>query len=207
MTMIDQQGWDEGHALRAMFVARKEVFVDLLGWDVPVLDGRFELDQFDDVHARYLILLDADGRHRASARLLPTTRSHLLDTLFPELCQRNIPRGANVREITRFCLDRNQNAAERLAARNRLVSALADYALDHGIARYTGVAELPWLRQIMRFGWRCRPLGLPHIEAGRSLSALVMDIDDDTIPRMREAGIYGPASEVPVHMFSPLEAA
>ena len=27
--------------LRAMFEARKKVFVDLLKWDVPVLDGRF----------------------------------------------------------------------------------------------------------------------------------------------------------------------
>lgn len=207
MTLIDRQELDEGRALRAMFVARKEVFVDLLGWDVPVLDGRFELDQFDDPHARYLILLDAEGRHRASARLLPTTRPHILDTLFPELCQNDIPRGGSIWEITRFCLDRNQNAGERLAARNRLVSALADYALDQGIARYTGVAELPWLKQIMRFGWRCQPLGLPHIHAGRPLSALVIDIDDDTVPRMRDAGIYGPASEAPVHMLTPLAAA
>ena len=46
-------------ALRAMFAARKRVFVDLLKWDVPVLAGRFEIDQFDDEHARYIILLDA----------------------------------------------------------------------------------------------------------------------------------------------------
>lgn len=207
MTLMDRQELDEGHALRAMFVARKEVFVDLLGWDVPVLDGRFELDQFDDIHARYLILLDRQGRHKASARLLPTTRPHILDTLFPRLCQSDIPRGGSIWEITRFCLDRNQNASERLAARNRLVSALADHALDHGITRYTGVAELPWLKQIMRFGWRCRTLGLPHIHDGRPLSALVIDMDEDTIPRMRDAGIYGPASEAPILTLAPLEAA
>lgn len=28
--------------LRAMFAARKAVFVDLLKWDVPVLAGRYE---------------------------------------------------------------------------------------------------------------------------------------------------------------------
>ena len=38
------------------------------------LDGRFEIDQFDTPDARYLILLDPDDlRHRASARLLPTS--------------------------------------------------------------------------------------------------------------------------------------
>lgn len=53
-------------ALRAMFAARKSVFIDLLKWDLPVLAGQYELDHFDTPAARYLILLDADGRHRAS---------------------------------------------------------------------------------------------------------------------------------------------
>src|SRR3546814_6432495 len=66
----------ENDVLRAMFAARKEVFVDLLKWDLPVLDGRFEIDQFDTPAAHYLILADEWGRHRASARLLPTDSSH-----------------------------------------------------------------------------------------------------------------------------------
>jgi len=37
----------EDALLRAMFSERKRVFVDLLGWDIPVLDGRFEIDQFE----------------------------------------------------------------------------------------------------------------------------------------------------------------
>lgn len=49
--------------LQAMFAARKRVFVDLLRWDVPVLDGRYEVDQFDDAHAEYLIVGGEDGRH------------------------------------------------------------------------------------------------------------------------------------------------
>src|SRR3546814_5070352 len=60
----------EDAVLAAMFEARKRVFVDLLGWDVPVLAGRFEVDQFDDVHARYLVLTDRQGSHLGSARLL-----------------------------------------------------------------------------------------------------------------------------------------
>jgi acyl-homoserine lactone synthase len=52
--------------LRAMFAARKSVFVDLLKWDVPVLEGAYEVDQFDDGHATYLILTDARGAHLGS---------------------------------------------------------------------------------------------------------------------------------------------
>ena len=68
----------EDDVLRAMFAARKDVFVDLLGWDVPILGGRFEIDQFDDEHANYLVVTGPNGGHRASARLLPTTAATTL---------------------------------------------------------------------------------------------------------------------------------
>ena len=81
-------------ALRAMYAARKQVFVDLLKWDLPVLAGAYEIDQFDNHDAEYLILLDQeDGRHRASARLLQTDRPHILADLYPVLCDAPRRRG------------------------------------------------------------------------------------------------------------------
>lgn len=180
--------------LRAMFEARKQVFVDLLKWDVPVLDGRYEIDQFDDEHAVYLIVAGPSGEHLGSARLLPTTRPHILESLFPNLCAGEPPRSGDCFEITRFCLGRNQNARERLETRNRLVSALAQYALENGISVYTGVAELSWLQQILAFGWRCRPLGLPQVIGGRSLGALRIDIDSDTPALLAVNDIFRPTS-------------
>ncbi len=47
-------------ALNLMFAPRKSVFVDLLRRNVPVRDGRHEIDQFDNDDARYLLLL-SDG--------------------------------------------------------------------------------------------------------------------------------------------------
>lgn len=176
--------------LQAMFEARKQVFVDLLKWDVPVLDGRYEIDQFDDEHAIYLIVADAAGQHLGSARLLPTSRPHILDSLFPSLCAGEPPRGPDCFEITRFCLGRNRNATQRLDTRNRLVSVLARYALENGIAAYTGVAELSWLQQILAFGWRCRPLGLPRAIGGRTLGALRIDVDSDTPALLAANGIF-----------------
>lgn len=181
--------------LQAMFEARKQVFVDLLKWDVPVLDGRYEIDQFDDEHAIYLIVADAAGQHLGSARLLPTIRPHILDSLFPSLCAGDPPRSTDCFEITRFCLGRNQNARARLETRNRLVSALAQYALENGIAVYTGVAELNWLQQILAFGWRCRPLGLPQVIGGRTLGALRIDIDAETPVLLAANGIFNAVSE------------
>jgi acyl-homoserine lactone synthase len=179
-------------ALNAMFLARKSVFVDLLKWDVPVRDDCHEIDQFDDAHARYLILLGDDGRHLGSARLLPTTRPHILDTLFAGLCEHEPPRGPHVYEITRFCLDRSLRAIERRKVRDQLVTALVEHARRHGIATYTGVAEMGWLQQILSFGWECRPLGLPVHHGSTMLGALEIRIEPRTPSYLAEAGIWSP---------------
>ncbi|MDB5576858.1 MAG: autoinducer synthase [Bradyrhizobium sp.] len=179
-------------ALRAMFAARKSVFIDLLKWDLPALDGQFEIDQFDDEHAHYLILTDPAGSHMGSARLLQTLRPHILDTLFPFLCAGPVPTGPRTYEITRFCLDRSLSAAERRLVRNRLITAIVEHALTEGIDRYTGVAETGWLQQILAFGWDCRPLGVPFASASGTIGALDIRISTDTPAQLDAAGIWAP---------------
>lgn len=186
--------------LRAMFEDRKSVFVDLLKWNVPVLDGRFEIDEFDDRQATYLIIADEDGDHLGSARLLPTTRPHILGTLFAHLSAGPPPTGPQVFEITRFCLSRRQNAAVRRRTRNRLVSGLAWHALETGICTYTGVAEMAWLQQILAFGWDCRPLGVPaRLECGM-IGALAIEIRSDTPELLASNGIWDLADDAAVRI-------
>lgn len=175
--------------LRGMFAARKSVFVDLLKWDVPVIDGTFDVDQFDDGHATYLVLADQDGAHLASARLLPTTRPHILDSFYAQLCAGGPPCGAGVQEITRFCLDRRLSARERRGVRDTLVAALVEHALRSGIASYTAIAGMPWFQQILAFGWRCHPLGMPQAIDGTTLVALRIEIGEDTPALLADAGI------------------
>jgi acyl-homoserine lactone synthase len=193
MAIIIESGCAEPWAtgtFRSMFEDRKSVFVDLLKWDVPVLDGRFELDEYDDEHATYLIIADEEGDHLGSERLLPTARRHILGSLFAELCHAPPPAGPDVFEITRFCLSRRQNAASRRLTRNRLVTALAWYGLETGIRTYTGVAELSWLQQILAFGWDCRPLGIPRqLECGL-IGALAIEISPATPALLAANGIW-----------------
>jgi acyl-homoserine lactone synthase len=183
--------------LKAMFEDRKSIFVDLLKWDVPVLDGRFEVDRFDDEHATYLIVAGEDGDHWGSARLLPTTRPHILGSLFGSLCAAPPPAGVDVLEITRFCLSRRRNAAQRRITRNRLVTALARYALETGIRTYTGVADFAWLQQILAFGWAARPLGLPQAMQCGIVGALAIDIRGDTPSLLAANGVWD-APEAPL---------
>lgn len=181
--------------LRSMFRDRKTVFVDLLKWDLPVLEGEYELDQFDDEHAVYVIVADGAGDHLGSARLLPTTRPHILGSMFSDLCAGDPPTGPGAFEITRFCLSPRINAADRRHTRNRLVSALVRHALATGIHTFTGVAELAWLQQILAFGWDCRALGAPSRFDCGLIGALAIAIDANTPVLLAQNGIWDPMED------------
>lgn len=181
-------------ALRAMFEARKRVFVDLLKWDVPVLDGAYELDQFDISDATYLLLADEDNRHRASTRLLRTDGPHILGDLFPFLCDGPVPARPSVREITRFCIEPTLARSERRIARNQLVTALVDHALATGLSGYTAVAGTEWFRQVANFGWDCHALGKEYVVGGERLIALQIGIDPETPAALARGGLYLPNS-------------
>jgi N-acyl-L-homoserine lactone synthetase len=180
---------DEATALADMFTARKQVFVDLLGWELQIRDGRFEVDQFDDAKAAYVLLRGAGIPHRGSARLLKTQGPHILGDLFPSLCAGSVPRGQHMCEITRFCIDPDLSRSEQREARNELVSALALHAAETGIKTYTAVAGLAWFRQISRFGWDCRALGEPQKINGEALVGLEITIGTDTVSRLAATGI------------------
>lgn len=190
----------EERALKSMFEDRKSVFVDLLNWDLPVLDGRFEVDEFDDEHATYVIVADDKGDHLGSARLLPTARRHILGSLFSELCAGSPPQGPGISEITRFCLSRRQTSHSRRQTRNRLITALVSHALERGIRTFTGVAEVSWLQQILAFGWNCRPLGLPlRFDCGL-IGALAIEVGPETPMLLARNGIWDAVVEPPVQI-------
>lgn len=178
----------------AMHRDRKRVFVDLLGWQVPVVAGEFEVDQFDHPQAVYLVSAESDGEHRGSIRLLPTTRPHILGSLFPELCEGDVPVGPNVYEITRGCLSPRLRAAERLRVRNQLTTAAVEFALMNGVDTFTCVADGGWYSQILALGWKCKPLGLPRLVGATLTGALRIAIDANTPQLLKDAGTHAPST-------------
>lgn len=101
-----------------------------------------------------------------------------------------MPSAHDILEITRFCIDLRLRRSDRLAVRNELVSALADFALAQGIARYTAVASRSWFEKIRHFGWRCRALGPVTTFGSEQLVALEIEIDAATPDNLKEKGIY-----------------
>ncbi|WP_428406832.1 acyl-homoserine-lactone synthase [Hyphococcus sp.] len=178
LRLIDRRNLEEFPDLvRSMHRDRKRLFVDIFGWDLPHKNGE-ERDAFDDDDASYLVLSDNADRHVASIRLLRTDRPHLLDTVFPELCETAIPRGPAIREITRLCLPLRKR--DRIAARNILARGIIDYAKQADVASYTAVCHMAFLSELLSAGWRCTPLGLPQSAGGAPAGAVEIHMDDDT---------------------------
>jgi N-acyl-L-homoserine lactone synthetase len=68
--------------LHDMFVARKEVFCDRLGWNVTLRGGE-ERDRYDDMDSLYILAVDAQRKAAlGSLRLLPTTGPTMLKDIF-----------------------------------------------------------------------------------------------------------------------------
>ncbi|THD51689.1 acyl-homoserine-lactone synthase [Phenylobacterium sp.] len=177
--------------LAEMYRERKRVFVDRLRWEVPVVDGEFEIDQFDTEGAVYFLALSADGTQLGSARLLPSTAPHLLSEVFPHLCEHGVPRGEEVWEITRMCTA--PGLAEPRAVRQRLMVGMVEFALLNGIRRYTLVSHMAYLSAILAIGWDCAPLGLPQEHDGQLVGAVAINITPDTLALLRRnAGLQGP---------------
>lgn len=170
----------------AMHSDRKRIFVDSLKWDIPVVEGKYEIDQFDNEDAVYLLALDAKKEtHLGSVRLLQSSKPHLLGDVFPMLCENGVPRGDDIWEITRLCTAPQLRGREAWLARSYLAVGMVEFALLYGINKYTCVAETSWLSSIMAVGWECEPLGLPQEINGESIGALMINISPATLQLFR----------------------
>ncbi|HUP92264.1 MAG TPA: acyl-homoserine-lactone synthase [Solimonas sp.] len=166
----------------SMFRLRCRVFAGRLGWDVKVSDGQ-EIDQFDDSDSRYLLIADGD-EVVGGWRLRPTTRPYMLERVFPQLlCGQPAPRHPRTWEVSRFAIETGTAPQARFGlnqAARELLSATAQFALDHGIDRYVMVASAGAERLYRNAGLVVNRFGPPQ-RVGRVMSvAGWIDIDPYT---------------------------
>lgn len=162
-------------ALLEMHRQRKAVFVDRMRWDL-VVAGDFEIDAYDGRHALYLLSMER-GRLSSSVRLLPTIRPHLMSDHFAHLCPYGVPRGPNVWEASRFCVD--PAITERAARRTQLgliIAGILETGLARGIAQVIFVAGSALLPLALDAGWDARPLGPPCHDGGDRITAVAAEI-------------------------------
>ncbi len=174
-------------ALMQMHHDRKRVFVDRLGWDLPSPQSWLEVDDFDNDCAIYLLARSPQtGRHEGSVRLLPTTKRHMLGSLFSSLCAQGVPVADDCWEISRLVTCPPDVAGTSLVKLHRLLAAgLIEFALLNSIRRYTLVAEAHRVPALLSIGWPVSPLGLPTDYFGQTLQALQISAEQQTLDALR----------------------
>lgn len=172
--------------LLEMHAHRKRVFVDQLRWPLPV-EGDLEFDDYDGEQALYLLLLDARGGLKASARLLRTDRPHLMSEVFLHLCASAPPQGASIWEATRFCPSPEiVQSADRRLLLGEIIAGILEAGLLFGMSQVTFVAGGALKPLALAAGWSAKPLGATQRYLGDRVTACVAAVDTDGLRRVRE---------------------
>ena len=161
---------------------RYKVFIDMLGWPLPVRDG-MELDQFDRPDARYVVAHDEHDTVIGTARLLPTTQPYLLGEVFPHLMgDQPAPCSEEVWELSRFAaVDFSRGAPSAGLGQFsspgavELLRAAIACAQEHRVKWLITVSPLGVDRLLIRAGFKARRLAPPLIIDGAPIFPCLID--------------------------------
>jgi N-acyl-L-homoserine lactone synthetase len=166
---------------------RKAVFVDELGWDIPVREGGLEVDQYDDDEAVYGFSFDAECQLTMACRYRPTQDRSLLTDVFAHAIAPGTPdpTGPGVWEITRgICLESGGARHNQRRRACQMITPL-ELARAAGGTRCIAFAEVRLLPLFIQMGWRVTLLGDP-IDFGQGTGiAFEVDASDVAIAKIR----------------------
>src|SRR5476651_265297 len=105
-TFVHDEGRLPESVGNALAQYRHQIFVEQLGWRLPLAIDGFERDQYDRDDTVYVVAHDESGSICGCARLLPTTLPYLLKDIFPFLIaeRASAPQSADIWELSRFAV-------------------------------------------------------------------------------------------------------
>ncbi|MEL6680201.1 MAG: acyl-homoserine-lactone synthase [Pseudomonadota bacterium] len=121
--------WLQHHELR------HQIFVDRLGWDVGSYEG-LEFDEFDTPAAHYVLCLDDNRNVVGVSRLVSTEQPYMIEKLWPDWLQGELPKSDVIWEATRFGVCNVLNAEQRAAAIDAITRRIFRYGQENGIEEF-----------------------------------------------------------------------
>lgn len=145
-----------------VYRVRCEIFSRRLGWEVRSESG-LEKDEFDQLDASHIALMDDNRRVVGCWRALPTEGPYMLSTVFPQLLRgEELPKDREVWEISRFGICKNNDDERQGLIRTntaKLVKSFYDFALLKGIKSYVLVTTVGCERMLRLGGIETRRMG------------------------------------------------
>lgn len=175
-----------GPAILEMHRHRKEVFIDEMGWELFSHDG-CEIDGYDTPHAIYLITcMRSFPPVLASARLVPTTKPHLLGDAFAHLCEEGPPRSDRIWEASRFCpAPETPKGESRRALLGEVIAGILETGLLFGVEEVVFVASAALSPVALHVGWDARMLGEMQRHGKERVCAMAASITPDGLAKVR----------------------
>lgn len=165
---------------------RHKVFVDQLGWKLPLAEAGLERDQFDRSDTLYVIAFDLQHHVCGCGRLLPTTKPYLLGSVFPHLMgEQPLPSASEVWELSRYStqpVDGVPLTHEQSRRRFRsLLRAIVEAAIAQGAKRLI-TFTVPTLERLSRqLGIHVHRVGPPQLIDGAPVVAMWVELDQQTL--------------------------
>jgi acyl-homoserine lactone synthase len=169
------------------FRLRHEIFVKERGWKEFDRDGVYEMDQYDDDKATYLISVDEHDEVVGSSRVYPTALPHMLSEQFPALVDGAVPQRIDLVEFTRLAICKSQRGT-RIYLEQFL--GLQEFCLERGMAGATTLIRTHRIPVVQKAGMNVIPLGVSQDIDGEMCTAILIEASEDVLMRMRKvAGI------------------
>lgn len=172
--------------------ARREVFIDNKGWDLPQTEG-MEFDQYDTPQSKWVIIHEY-GRVLAGMRLTPTiakcgqysymlrdAQRGLLENIPQDILFFEAPVRPEIWEATRLFVVSSVSSKRRLAIQTILLEHMAASAREMGVSGVIGIVPAVFSRWMKRIGMNATPVGpAMEIDGDRTQAALMNVIDPRT---------------------------
>jgi acyl-homoserine lactone synthase len=166
---------------------RHKFFVDGLKWEaLRRSDGR-DIDQFDIPGIVHIVGVE-QGEVFSYSRLLPTTRPHLLNTIYPQMLEGNIePVSNEIWEWTRCAVDPRRREGRKSAdpATTGMTLGVIEACILLGIKALHVQTHPMLLTRMMELGFRCKPLALPSQLDGQDVIPFLAHVSETTLKTAR----------------------
>jgi N-acyl-L-homoserine lactone synthetase len=173
------EAWISHHRLRyRMFVERQK-------WTVPSYN-QIEYDEFDTPAATYILTVDEHYRTLGTMRLIPTTRPYMVESLWPALVDTELPHCDSVWEASRFCCDRDLDAASRRQVVAQSILGCLEFGIANGISKYLGVMPVQIFKNVIAANQCPVDRAGPTLrQSGHSIAAAYIDVSPSILEAVR----------------------
>jgi acyl-homoserine lactone synthase len=179
------------------FRLRHEIFVKERGWKDFDVDGIYEMDQYDNDDATYLVSVDEEDEVVGSSRIYPTVLPHMLSEHFAALVDGAVPQRIDLVEFTRLAICKSQRGT-RIYFEQFL--GLQEFCLGQGMSGATTLVRTHRIPIVQNAGMNVVPLGLSREIDGEMCTAIFIEASEKVLMRMRSvAGISGTVMEDRMH--------